>query len=165
METTIDLSEVMRFVTSLGEVEERVMDEVERATVIGTGLIEQQVVARTPVGATGNLRLAWGTDVKRGAGIVRGEVVNPLAYGLPVEKGRKAGKMPPIAPIQLWVTRVLGLSGYEARSAAYVIARAIGKRGTRAANMLKEGFAASEPVVLNLFEEIPQTIIAELAND
>lgn len=44
--------------------------------------------------------------------------------------GREPGKRPPIAPLEQWVQAKFGISGSQARSAAFAIATNIGKEGT-----------------------------------
>jgi hypothetical protein len=44
--------------------------------------------------------------------------------------------MPPIAPIAQWAQRRLGLNEGDARAAAYLIARAIARRGLKARMIL-----------------------------
>ena len=48
-----------------------------------------------------------------------------------VDRGRRPGKMPPSAPIELWVRKVLDVPEKDAHSVAYLIRRKIAKRGTR----------------------------------
>lgn len=55
---------------------------------------------------------------------------NDSPYGPVIEHGRAAGKKPPPSDvIARWLQRRLGMSESEARSAAFPVARAIGKRG------------------------------------
>jgi enoyl-CoA hydratase/carnithine racemase len=61
-------------------------------------------------------------------------------YGLPVEFGRKAGRMPPVDAIRLWVVRKLQITGDEADKAAWAIARHIGARGTEGAYMVTQAY-------------------------
>ena len=70
---------------------------------------------------------------------VRQEVSNnvlriyALDYIFYVENGRKAGKRPPTAPIEQWITdKGLILEGISKKSLAYLIARKIGEEGTTA---------------------------------
>ena len=46
------------------------------------------------------------------------------------ETGRKAGKMPPSSALLPWVQARFGVSGSEARSLAFLIARKIGEEGS-----------------------------------
>lgn len=94
----------------------------------------------------------WGTVGMGGQAFVYGE---PLEYGTnphPVsEEGQKS--------IRLWVEKKLHLSGKEARSAAFCIARAIGKRGTKGAHMFEKGFEMREAKVKEILEKIPEDIV------
>lgn len=67
------------------------------------------------------------------------DVIAERDYGIYVEYGRGPGKQPPPDVIRAWVKRRLGLDGTEADSAAYLIGRAIGKRGIAGAYFLREG--------------------------
>jgi len=66
------------------------------------------------------------------------EVVYPASYASDVEFGRSAGTMPPIAPLQKWVRRKLGVSDEkQARSLAFAIALSIKRRGIAASPYLR----------------------------
>lgn len=111
-------------------------------TVAGITLdAEGGVIAATPVGATGHLRQSI-THQFSGSGVmVSGRVFStdvPIKVAS-VEHGRRPGAMPPITPIELWVNRKIGISGPEGRSVAFLIARAIGRRGTKGAQMFERG--------------------------
>jgi hypothetical protein len=71
----------------------------------------------------------WVANVK-----VRAENTNGIISGRKYTKqlvdGREPGKMPPIAPLERWAQAKLGLSGQQARSAAFAIAKKIAKEGT-----------------------------------
>jgi HK97 gp10 family phage protein len=58
--------------------------------------------------------------------------VSPGANYAPYVEGGTRPHFPPPVNLQPWVERVLGLSGEEARHRAFLIARAISRRGTRA---------------------------------
>lgn len=116
-------------------------------------MAETAVSGFTPVN-TGSLRGSITTNVVGTPVSVMGEVVTDIVYGWPVEEGRRPGQMPPVSAIELWVRRKLGISGLEARRVAFVVARAIGKRGTRGAFMFKKGFEQVRPAILSLFERI-----------
>ncbi len=61
-------------------------------------------------------------------------------YGLYVEFGRPAGTMPNRKHLLGWVKRKLGINGKEAEGVAFVIARAIGERGTKAQPFLRPAY-------------------------
>ena len=58
-----------------------------------------------------------------------------------VEHGRAPGRMPPIGPIELWLRRKAGVTD---RSAAFLVARAIGRRGTKGARMFEQGYDVAQ---------------------
>lgn len=98
---------------------------------------EGGVIAATPVGATGHARQAI-THQFSGSGVmVTGRVFStdvPIKTAS-LEHGRRPGKMPPMAPIKLWVARKLGGD----KRVAFLVARAIGRRGTKGAGMFAKG--------------------------
>lgn len=74
-----------------------------------------------------------------------------LDYALPVHNGRRAGaRQPPSDAIQEWATRKGIITGadtpVQARSKAFLIARAIGRRGIRAKPFLVEALPAARGV-------------------
>lgn len=128
--------------------EAEVFARAETALTEAAGFLQKKVVQRTPKGVGGGagLRGSIKNDV-RGAtlGTLRGEVFSALKYARPVEKGRRAGATPPPvkgAPglaLRLWVRRKFRLRS-EARilSAAFAVARAIGKRGIQGKHMFRD---------------------------
>ena len=62
-------------------------------------------------------------------------------YAVVVHEGRLPGsRRPPSEALEPWVTRKLGLTGAEMRSAAYFIARKIGEMGTVGVKFLEIPF-------------------------
>lgn len=81
--------------------------------------------------ATGEWRSSLKTRAEGNVGIIRGrQYTEQLVYG------RKPGAMPPIAPLERWAQAKLGLSGTQAKSAAFAIAKKIAKEGT---NIYQDG--------------------------
>lgn len=140
------------------------LDEMALTMRRGVDILEAAIIQNWPVGATGLSRQAWGTNVQRGVTAVKGTVTNPLDYALFVDKGRAPGKPPPIAPIELWVRRVLGIPAPESRSVAFLVARAIGKRGTKktAPHAVDKGIAATKGIIELDFAGIPGRIKARV---
>jgi hypothetical protein len=125
-------------------------------------VIEREVVIRTPYGAGPiHLREAWTDRVSVSGERVMGVFGNPLEYAEPVELGTKP-HFPPIGPIEHWVERKLGIEGSDARAVAFLIARAISRRGTKGAGMLEKGFEASQGVVMAILNEIPAEIVRRI---
>ncbi len=118
--------------------------------------IEGGVIAHTPVGATGHLRQSITHDVSGSGLLVVGRVYStdvPIKV-VSVEHGRRPGRMPPRRPIELWVNRKLG----EGRAVAFLIARAIGRRGTRGAHMFERGFRERAPRARERVAELMATL-------
>lgn len=120
-------------------------EELIRATERGLAYMQRPVVQGTPVNL-GKLRQAWVTDIYGTDAGVEGKLFNPLIYALPVETGTQP-HFPPVAAIEAWVRRKLDVDEKQVRGVAFVIARAIGRRGTRAVNMAKNGFEGSKDYV------------------
>jgi len=111
---------------------------MHRTVELGSVDFEGGVIAHTPVGATGQLRQSITHQVSGSGIMIEGRVFStdvPIKVAS-VETGRAPGKMPPYAPIALWVSRKLG--GDE--SVIFLIRRAIGRRGTKGAHMFEKGF-------------------------
>lgn len=162
MDFVLDVSEVTDFIKDLQKVGDIVSDENTRWMRQSLDTMEGFIAGNTPVGATSALQSAttselWGTP----AGL-NGRVFNPLKYAAPVEYGRKPGKMPPVSDVKLWVVRKLGLTGKEADNAAFLIARAIGRRGTKGAFMFKKGFDQGKAIVLRSADDIPGRVMLRL---
>jgi len=154
-------------------------DAVFDTMIAGQDHVIEQIALRTPV------NLGWlrsgtsrGEPVLRGT-VFEGEVMNPLSYGLPVEYGRKPGKMPPVDAIQFWVMRK-GLAGTysiktqrrlgsyktqdeQDRQMAWAVAKRIAKYGTKGAFMFRDGLIAAKPAVDALWEALLEQIVEEWA--
>ncbi len=90
-----------------------------------------------------------------------GTIGTPLVHGEPLERGTKP-HFPPVGPIQFWVEKKLNITGPEAASVAFLIARAISKRGTKAVKMFERGFDENEARLMRILEEIPDEIVRRL---
>ena len=126
-------------------------------------LLENVIKQITPEGA-GPIHIR---DTMFGKTAIQGDVVygqfgTPAVYGEPLEYGTKP-HFPPVAPIQHWVEKKLGISGSEARGVAFCIARAISKRGTPGVHMFEKGFAQSEAQIMRILNQIPDDIIRRLS--
>lgn len=134
--------------------------EVKALMVTSLDLMNQLVVKYTPVGATAALRGSI-SDFMEGTPetTLMGHVVHGVLYGDVVEVGRQPGKMPPPGAIELWVVRKLGLSGEEATSAAFAIARSIGRRGTRGAHMFRKAFNEGARRIILYWADLPRYVM------
>lgn len=171
---SIDVTEIIEQAARFSGSAEIIADEMDIAMDVSLDLIEEQVIVRTPVNL-GHLRGSIDKTIYGEPPSFRGEVFTPLLYGIVVERGRRAGaKAPPIAPIMLWVrrkqivfTRVLK-SGktvpLSIESTAFLIARAIGRRGIKGKFMFEKGFEAALPYILRTWERLPEKIVARLSD-
>jgi len=155
-------------------------DAVFATMIAGQEHVIEQIVLRTPdnTGALGS-GMSRGEPVLRGS-VFEGEVMNPVPYGLPVEYGRKPGKMPPVDAIQLWVYQKglagtysietkLRLGSHETkqkqdRQMAWAVAKKIAKHGTKGAFMFRDGLIAAKPAVDALWEALLEQIVEEWAD-
>jgi len=96
-----------------------------------------------------------------------GIVGSPIPYVAVINDGRRPGQpMPPPEALELWVRRKIQwsrdrkgprggrqrLTTAEARSIAFVIARAIGRRGTKGVHFYEEALAANQDQIRQIFE-------------
>ena len=125
-------------------------------------LLERAVKLKTPEGAGPiHLRDSIFPKVSISGKKVKGLLGTPLAHGAPVEFGTKP-HFPPTGPIQHWVEKKLGKSGAEAKSIAFLIARAISRRGTKGSFMFQKAFSENEASVIRILESIPAEIIERI---
>jgi len=125
-------------------------------------LLERVVKQGTPHGAGPiHLRDSIHGKVSFSGQKVVGILGTPMQHGEPVELGTRP-HFPPVGPIQHWVEVKLGYSGKEAASVAFLIARAISRRGTKGKHMFEKGFEKSESTIIRILEEIPADIVRRL---
>lgn len=122
-------------------------------------LFESEIKKVTPVGAGPvHLRDTIFHKVQIGEPIW-GMVATPAKYGEALELGARP-HFPPIAPIQHWVQRVLGITGEgESKSVAYLVARAISRRGTKGREMFGKTFRERRAQAIGILEKIPADIV------
>jgi len=164
-EITIDLTEWNQFATLLDRKSADLLDKHMHNAMDGSlDWLLEQITAETPVNF-GTLRASFAKEIHGTSYDLVGIVGTPLVYGLPVELGRKPGKMPPIAPIKLWVVRKLGVKGPEADKVAYAIAWTIGKKGTTGAHMVEQAYdkAVSGPEIEQIWADELDKFLQELA--
>ena len=133
------------------------------ATLQELGALGQnRVVSRTPAGISaggGGLRGSIFTEL-HGTPAARGQRIASSVYYAPiVELGRRAGqKRPPLGPIMLWLQRRVGVRGPDLRSAAFLVARKIGRSGTVGARMFERTAVELRPIVQNRFAALAARI-------
>lgn len=162
MKVDIDVSEIEALIKKLPAFEKIIFDEMASTMQGSLAIFQEKVVGATPVGATGNLRGSIIPMVHGEPPAFEGELATSLIYGEPVERGRRAGRMPPVDAIEIWVRRVLGVTGDESRGIAFVIARNIGQFGTEGAFMFEEGFETGLNPVMKLWEDLPPRAVRKI---
>lgn len=163
LEVKVNASEFADLAAKFDNADQVVMKEMRIATRKSLAVWETATVGFTPLGATKLLSQSWQTETKTIPAGIRGELFSPLNYSGAVEHGRRPGKQPPIEPIQLWVVRKGIAPPDEARGVAYVIARAIGKRGTKGAKMLQKGWRRAKPRIQRIYDDVPRRLIEALS--
>lgn len=166
----IDLSEFTEFVDMLNQDMVKItLDEAKKLLEQSLQFLEGNIAGHTPVN-TGKLRSSIAHDIEVQRMGLRGIVESPLPYAMPVEKGRRAGRWPPIAAIRTWVIQKGIASGKQADSVAFLIARAIGTgttsgimRAGKGAKMFEKGFDASEPQIRRQWDRLPDRVIKRLS--
>lgn len=85
--------------------------------------------------------------------VITGTVSSPLAYAPVIEEGRRAGaRQPPSGALMSWVARKFGLTDpRQIRSVAFLVARAIGRRGLPAKKPLSRAVEANAAFLTRLF--------------
>lgn len=122
-------------------------------------LLERVVKEKTPEGAGPiHLRDSFFSTVDWIGDQFKGIFGTPLAHGEPVEYGTKP-HFPPIAPLQHWVEKILGLEGKKARSVAFAIAIIRSRSSRLGVHMVDKGFTENEARILEILKRIPDDII------
>jgi len=119
-----------------------------------TSIAHREIVVRTEVGAgkAAGLRASIGREVLWPVATIG----TPYEYATAVEQGTRP-HMPPIAPIQHWARVKLGDEG-----AAWPVALAIKRRGTRGQWMFREGMKAAKDRIASVVRDARERIIKRL---
>lgn len=118
-----------------GQFADIVREEAIRAVNEGTVILKNGLVVASPFGGTNTLRAGW--QIKPAVArtpLVEGTVANATVQAIVIEEGARP-HFPPVGPtgepaLGVWIRRVLGISEpKKVRKAAFLIGRAIAKRG------------------------------------
>ncbi len=139
--------------------------EVTRRELLGTMteatlLVEREAKERTPK-ASGMTAASIMSDAFSSPVGVIGTVGSSQPSLAFVELGTKP-HMPPVEALIPWVRAVLGVERKRERSVAYLVARKIARKGTKAQRPLGEAIAATEGQVLRMFEDAAGRMAARL---
>lgn len=155
----------------------RLLAVVDRALYRAGSVAEREVKRLLPVDA-GTLRASVKTELRPSGSQRVAEVGTAVHYAEWVEEGRAPGKRPPVQALIPWVKRNLriervskrtkrplkrrrGPTESEARSLAYVIARKIGREGTKGRYPFREGLKAATPEIMAILQGIEREFIKE----
>jgi hypothetical protein len=95
---------------------------------------------------TGRLQNSITHRISGGGGNLTGEVGPSVRYGLYVERGRAPGRPPPVSAVAGWARRH-GIS-------PFLVARAIGRKGVRAAPFLLPAYEKNKGRITDLFAKV-----------
>lgn len=104
---------------------------------------------------TGRLQNSITHSISGGGGNLTGEVGPSVKYGLYVERGRRPGKPPPVSAVAAWARRH-GVS-------PYLVARAIGRKGVKAAPFLLPAYRANTAKIHDLFAKVGLKVVEAAA--
>lgn len=127
-----------------------------------TLLYEREVKDAMPRGATGLTAASISSDVFSQPQGVLGVVGSSQPSAAFVEFGTKP-HMPPVDALVPWVRSVLGINGPEARSVAFLVARKIAAKGTRAQKPFEKTLQRLEGQIVRQFENAADRIAQKLA--
>lgn len=125
-------------------------DAMVKSTTLIQNTIKENITSQG-ISTTGNLRRSV---QKHEVSAERGVVAVDERYGGAVEFGRKPGKMPPIDAIERWAQLKLSTSGL-----GFVIARKIGRKGTKANPFVKPAYESSADQVLGYFQKAVEILV------
>ena len=128
-----------------------------------------------PVGVSGNLAQSFGASPATADGgieitgstleTLEGRVFSSLPYAIVIDQGRTPGaRMPPPAALITWVERVLQVGGSreEVETVAFLVARAIGRKGIQARNFVAAGVEKWTPRGEAVFALLAEAIASGL---
>lgn len=128
-------------------------------------LVEKCVRQDTPQGVGGTasgLRGSLFNELHESPGLFTEIIGSNLAYAEPVDAGTKP-HFPPVAALIPWVEKFITLEhGETAESVAFLIARAIARRGTPAVRMFERGLEAAQSLLPAMAERLGLDIAARL---
>jgi hypothetical protein len=139
--------------------------QIRKAVNDITSAAKASIQMEAPVGGTSQLR----NTIRSIIGNNVGRVVTGVNYAIWVEKGRRPGKQPPLAPLMRWLKSApkgramlasmrQGRRRITLRSAAFLIARAIGRRGTKENPFFTRGVDKVKPIVNRVSRSLMNSI-------
>lgn len=124
-------------------------------------LLQREIAEASPTGITGALRGGWFSNTVQLSGQTIGLVGTQVDYAEAVELGTKP-HFPPVEDLQDWVEGKLGLSGSEARSVAFLIARKISKVGTKPVHMVRDTLVRQTDYIVRAIGQAIEQMLRQL---
>jgi hypothetical protein len=128
--------------------------EVRTAMTAGSLLIEGTARSLAPKD-TGRLAGSITHAITGGGANLTSRIAPSVNYGLWAEKGRGPGKPPPVAAIAPWARR----HGMD----PYILARSIGRKGTRGKPFMRPAFDSNVSRVISLFAKVGEITVRRMA--
>jgi HK97 gp10 family phage protein len=150
---SVDTSDLLRLVRGCEAAAKAAPQELGRAMTRSVLAIEGDAKGLVPVD-TGNLRRSITHDVSAQAGGVVGRVGTNVPYARYVEEGTSP-HWPPVSALAGWA----GRHGIP----AFLVARAISRRGTKAKPYLKPALQKNLAAIDREFHQVVPRILAKLA--
>ena len=157
----LSLSGLDALVRGLAQASEFTHRELLGPMTQATLLVEREAKENTPK-ATGMTAASIASDAFSTPVGVIGTVGSSQPTLTFLELGTRP-HMPPVEALEPWVRAVLGVEPKRARSVAYLVARKIARKGTKAQRPLDKAIAATEGQVLRMFEDAAGRVAAHLA--
>lgn len=153
MPLSIRVEGLQRLAGRMGTAGQRLQTETQIAMQKSVLLIEGTARELAPRD-TGRLGGSISSRITGRGATLLGEVGPSVKYGFWVERGRRPGKLPPIAAVAGWARRH-GMS-------PFLVARAIGRRGTRPQPYMWPAWQRNETRIRDLFREVGRVVSAHL---
>jgi hypothetical protein len=128
--------------------------EVRTAMMAGSLLVEGTARSLAPKD-TGRLAGSITHAISGGGASLTSRIGPSVSWGIYVERGRRPGKPPPVSAIAPWARR------HGANP--FLVARAIGRRGTKARPFLVPALTKSQGRIVALFTKVGATVVARMA--
>lgn len=157
----LDTSAMTRYAQFLRQAPRIAREEMAIGLEEALSLLEREIKENMPVGAHGLLRGSVFHEMRGDPRGVAGIVGSPQQYALPVELGTKP-HFPPLAPLQDWVERKLGVDKSESKQVAFLIARKISRKGTKGQHPFEKGMSENSRQVISMIEAAIARIAARL---
>jgi hypothetical protein len=157
----LSLAGLDALVRGLAEAPEATRRELLATMTQGALLVEREAKDRMPK-HTGMTAASISSDAFATPVGVIGMVGSSQPTAMFAELGTKPHR-PPVQALVPWVRDVLGVDAKRAKSVAFLVARKIARRGTRAKRPFADAAAATDGQVLRMFEDAAARVATRLA--